>query len=86
MNNDEVKKTLERIRKWEWKYTQDWNIFENSWKWWWEKLQNKPEWYYTEWTIDTPWLNYRWAKRIVLWKGWEKYYTEDHYHTFIKIN
>lgn len=51
-------------------------------------LPIKEQWYYTEWTVDTPWLDHRWEKRIVVWKSWEMYYTIDHYRTkegFIKI-
>ena len=85
INDSEVKKTLERINNWKSPHKKDWTIFLNDWRWLWEKLPNKPNWYYTEWTVDTPWISTRWARRIVIWKWWERYYTEDHYSTFIKI-
>lgn len=85
LNDIEVKKTLERISKWEGKYDRDGIEFMNR-EWF---LPKKEQWYYTEWTVDTPWLDHRWEKRIVIWKSWEMYFTEDHYRTkewFTKIN
>lgn len=84
-NDPEVQKTLERINIWIWKYDRDGIEFRNDQKF----LPIKEKWYYTEWTVDTPWLNHRWEKRIVVWSNGEQYYTADHYRTkegFIKIN
>jgi len=82
LKDSEVNKTLERIKKWEGKYSKDWTIFNNN-----ESLLPiKEGWYYKEWTVDTPWISTRWSKRIVVWNNGEKYYTNDHYSTFIKIN
>ena len=81
----EVKKTLDRINAWTWKYSQDWTIFANDGRWGWERLPIKWDNYYTEWTVDTPWLDHRWLKRIIVWNDGEKYYTDDHYSTFLRI-
>jgi len=89
LDDVEVKKTLERIEKWEGKYDQDWLPFENRPPRWQDEsmLPVKSDWeYYKEWTVDTPWETYRGQRRIVTWKGGEKYYTDDHYYNFIKIN
>ena len=41
--------------------------------------------YYREYTVKTPGLRTRGARRIVAGKGGELYYTEDHYSTFRRI-
>jgi ribonuclease T1 len=77
---------LERIRKWEGKYSKDWTIFANDWRQNGERLPLKDDGdYYQEWTVDTPWLDSRWARRIVTWKWGEYYYSDNHYLNFIKI-
>jgi len=84
LSDIEVKKTLERIRLLNGKYDRDGIEFRNDQLF----LPQKQKWYYTEWTVDTPWLNHRWEKRIVVGSNWEQYYTWDHYKTkewFIKI-
>ena len=78
----EVKNTLQRINDKKSKYSQDGITFRNEQN----LLPSKWVWYYSEWTVDTPWLTNRWPRRIVLWNNWEQYFTEDHYATFIKIN
>ena len=41
--------------------------------------------YYREYTVKTPGLRTRGARRIVAGRGGELYYTEDHYNTFRRI-
>jgi guanyl-specific ribonuclease Sa len=87
LNDDEVKKTLERITNWRWKYSQDWTTFYNDWRQNWERLPIMTDTsYYKEWTVDTSWISGRWPRRIVIWKNWEKFFTDDHYMNFIRIN
>lgn len=41
--------------------------------------------YYREYTVTTPGLRHRGARRIVVGRGGELYYTHDHYRTFKRI-
>jgi ribonuclease T1 len=41
--------------------------------------------YYREYTVRTPGMRDRGARRIVAGRGGELYYTEDHYRTFKRI-
>lgn len=41
--------------------------------------------YYREYTVPTPGLRARGARRLVAGRGGEYYYTEDHYRTFRRI-
>mgnify|MGYP000073564944 CR=1 FL=1 len=41
--------------------------------------------YYREYTVKTPGVRSRGARRIVAGKGGEFYYTEDHYNHFMRI-
>ncbi|HYC46255.1 MAG TPA: ribonuclease domain-containing protein [Burkholderiales bacterium] len=41
--------------------------------------------YYREYTVATPGLKHRGARRIVAGRGGELYYTADHYRTFRRI-
>ena len=41
--------------------------------------------YYREYTVPTPELRDRGARRIVAGRGGEFYYTHDHYRTFKRI-
>ena len=41
--------------------------------------------YYREYTVKTPGLKHRGARRIVVGGGTEFYYTEDHYNSFRRI-
>ena len=49
------------------------------------ELPEKPKGYYKEYTVDTPGATDRGVRRIVTGKDGEKYYTENHYATFRKI-
>jgi len=48
------------------------------------RLPRKPEGYYHEYTVDTPGLDYRGARRIITGGTPAQifYYTDDHYRTF----
>ncbi len=50
-----------------------------------EKLPVKEPDYYSEYTVETPGASNRGAKRIIVGKNGEKYYTDDHYETFMEI-
>ena len=41
--------------------------------------------YYREYTVPTPGLSHRGARRIVVGREGELYYTSDHYRTFRRI-
>jgi ribonuclease T1 len=41
--------------------------------------------YYREYTVPTPGLQHRGARRIVAGTGGERYYTADHYQSFRRI-
>lgn len=44
-----------------------------------------PRGYYREYTVPTPGLSHRGARRIVMGDGGEFYYTADHYESFHRI-
>ena len=48
-------------------------------------LPKRERGYYREYTVPTPGLRDRGARRIVAGRGGELYYTEDHYRTFKRI-
>jgi len=85
----EAKETLRRIeRGGPYPYRRDGLIFRNYEG----KLPRKPRGYYLEFTVPTPEIKHRGARRIVVGRGAtadvrkaEKYYTEDHYRTFMRI-
>ncbi|MDM1716416.1 ribonuclease domain-containing protein [Thiopseudomonas alkaliphila] len=64
-------------------YRQDNSLFHNREK----RLPLKPRGYYREYTVPTPNLKHRGAKRVVT--GGQPpevyYYTEDHYQSFIQL-
>jgi len=41
--------------------------------------------YYREYTVATPGIKHRGARRIVAGKGGERFYTDDHYRSFRRI-
>lgn len=45
-------------------------------------LPDEASGYYREYTVGTPGLNHRGAKRLVVGEGGEVYYTDDHYDSF----
>lgn len=48
-------------------------------------LPDHPLGYYAEYTVDTPGVDHRGARRIVTGDGGEYYYTDDHYASFMRI-
>ena len=48
-------------------------------------LPRRERGYYREYTVPTPALSHRGARRIVLGRGGELYYTDDHYRTFRQV-
>jgi ribonuclease T1 len=62
-------------------YPQDGRVFSNR-----EKLlPQKKRGYYREYTVRTPGMRGRGARRIVAGSGGEFYYTADHYRSFMRI-
>ncbi len=49
------------------------------------KIPEKEPGYYREYTVETPGASNRGARRIIVGKNGEKYYTDDHYETFMEI-
>ncbi len=78
----EARKTLELIDKGgPYPYSRDGAVFGNF-----EKLLPRQDrGYYHEFTVKTPGEKDRGARRIVTGKGDERYYTEDHYKSFRRI-
>ncbi|HSF97630.1 MAG TPA: ribonuclease domain-containing protein [Ornithinibacter sp.] len=50
-----------------------------------ELLPDRPMGYYREYTVPTPGLDHRGARRIVAGEGDELYWTADHYSSFARI-
>jgi ribonuclease T1 len=50
-----------------------------------KRLPLKPRGYYREYTVRTPGVKHRGARRIVAGAAGELYYTEDHYQSFRRI-
>ena len=48
-------------------------------------LPVKERGYYREYTVRTPGVNSRGARRVVAGKGGELYYTDDHYRSFKRV-
>ncbi len=48
-------------------------------------LPSRPRGYYAEYTVDTPGLSHRGARRIIAGDRGELYWTEDHYESFERI-
>jgi ribonuclease T1 len=49
------------------------------------RLPPRSRGYYREYTVPTPGLKYRGARRIVAGRDGEYYYTDDHYQSFRRI-
>ena len=62
-------------------YERDGVVFGNFEK----QLPAQPRGYYREYTVRTPGMKGRGARRIVAGKGGELYYTDDHYQSFRRI-
>jgi len=50
-----------------------------------QRLPRQMRGYYREYTVPTPRVNHRGARRIVTGRGGERYYTDDHYRSFKRI-
>lgn len=50
------------------------------------RLPRKPYGYYREYTVRTPGLSSRGARRIISGKAGEYYYTDDHYVSFRRVS
>ncbi len=79
----EAKTTLQRIQKGgPFPYPQkDGTVFGNFER----RLPTAPRGYYREYTVPTPGLRHRGARRIVAGQQREYYYTSDHYQSFSRI-
>jgi ribonuclease T1 len=49
------------------------------------RLPGEPGGYYREFTVATPGFGDRGARRIIAGKNGERYYTADHYRTFMVV-
>jgi ribonuclease T1 len=49
-------------------------------------LPRRERGYYREYTVKTPGVRHRGARRIIVGRDGELYYTEDHYRTFRRIS
>lgn len=49
------------------------------------RLPERPRGYYREYTVPTPGLSHRGARRIVAGRDGDYWYTDDHYRTFKRI-
>ena len=78
----EARDTLKLIEKGgPYPYDRDGIVFGNFEK----RLPLKERGYYTEYTVKTPGVTHRGARRIVAGKGGEKYYSDNHYKSFKRI-
>ncbi len=78
----EARKTLDLIQKGgPFPYDRDGIVFRNR-----EKiLPLNPVGYYREYTVQTPGIRHRGARRIVTGQKRKTYYTQDHYQSFYRI-
>lgn len=78
----EARSTIALIRKGgPFPYERDGVVFGNFEK----RLPAQARGYYREYTVRTPGVQSRGARRIVAGRGGELYYTEDHYNSFRRI-
>lgn len=63
-------------------YRQDGTVFQNRER----RLPEKPRGYYREYTVRTPGAKNRGARRVVTGAEGERWYTRDHYRTFIRLD
>lgn len=78
----EAKQTIQLIRQGgPFPYAKDGTVFSNR-----ERILPKaPTGYYREYTVPTPGAAGRGARRLVVGKGDEIYYTGDHYKSFVRV-
>lgn len=50
------------------------------------RLPDQRRGYYREYTVPTPGVRTRGARRIIKGAGGELYYTRDHYRTFVRVD
>lgn len=50
-----------------------------------KRLPPRPRGYYREYTVPTPGIRSRGARRIIVGRQNERYYTDDHYRSFRRI-
>jgi len=78
----EARETIERIRKGgPFPYARDGAVFGNREA----RLPRQKRGYYREYTVKTPGVRTRGARRIVAGAGGELYYTDDHYNRFRRV-
>ena len=78
----EARETLKLIaQKGPFPYERDGTVFGNFEK----RLPARERGYYREYTVRTPGVKHRGARRIVTGKGGERYYTDDHYRSLNRI-
>lgn len=63
-------------------HRQDGTVFQNREG----RLPSQPRGYYREYTVKTPGAKNRGARRIVVGQNGEKWYTRDHYKTFVRLD
>lgn len=79
----EARETIERIRHGgPFPYARDGAVFGNREG----ALPRKHRGYYREYTVKTPGVRNRGARRIIWGAGGEFYYTDDHYNTFRRVH
>lgn len=79
----EIQATLDLIaRGGPFPHRQDGAVFQNREG----RLPQQPRGYYREYTVRTPGAPNRGARRIVTGKNGEKWYTRDHYRTFVRLD
>lgn len=78
----EARETIAHVRRGgPFRYERDGTVFRNF-----ERLLPiRPRGYYREYTVATPWLKHRGARRIIAGGGGELYYTDDHYRSFRRV-
>jgi ribonuclease T1 len=78
----EARETLALIRQGgPFPYKRDGVVFSNRER----RVPAQPKGYYREYTVPTPGVRDRGARRIIVGNPGEYYYTDDHYNTFRRI-
>ncbi|MEV4254136.1 ribonuclease domain-containing protein [Spirillospora sp. NPDC049652] len=63
-------------------YRKDGTVFANRE----HRLPAEPSGYYREYTVPTPGAGDRGARRLIGGRGGERYYTQDHYRSFVRVS